>query len=163
RIAQIRADQAATHAQLDVFLRATYKEQRRSLLEFLLDSLSFGDFIVRVGNLQSVAQQQDHLLSLLKTQEQQLSQAQGEQRDQLKDAQDKLSSTINNQSDVLAKAQEQEQAARTQLDQLEREAQGVAGIIASAEAANPTKTYATGGLAWPLRGSMEQGFGPSPY
>jgi murein DD-endopeptidase MepM/ murein hydrolase activator NlpD len=233
QIDHIRQDQVATQGQLDVFLRATYKEQRRSLLEFLLDSVSFGDFLTHVSNLQSVAQQQDHLLSLLNTQRQQMSAVQAEQQGelsnlnelqdaqqtqmqtlqlqrqnfdqlleqsrvetqeanerlsareadvqllidrkqgeldqnqrllaQLKTAQDQLSSTINNQAGVLAKAQQQEEAARTQLDQLEREAQGVAAIIAQAEAAHPTKTYASSGLAWPLRGSMEQGFGPSPY
>ena len=54
----------------------------------------------------------------------------------------------------------QEQAARTQLDQIEREAEGVAAII---NQANPTKTYASGKLAWPMHGAMEQGFGPTPY
>jgi len=57
-IGRIRQDQADTQKQLDVFLRATYKEQQRSLLEFLLDSVSFGDFLTHVTNLQSVAQQQ---------------------------------------------------------------------------------------------------------
>ena len=226
----IHQDQAATQQQLDVFLRATYKEQRRSLLEFLLDSTSFGDFLTRVSNLQSVAQQQDHLLSLLNTQEQQLNDAQAEQQTQLQnlhdlkdaqdeqkqtlqlqrqnfdqlleqarieaqeandrltaranevqsaidqkqgelndnqhllqelhDAQSQLSSSINNQADVLTKAQQQEQVARTQLDQIEREAEGVAAII---NQAHPTKTYASGKLAWPMHGAMEQGFGPSPY
>jgi murein DD-endopeptidase MepM/ murein hydrolase activator NlpD len=232
-IIHIQADQAATQGELDVVLRATYKEQRRSLLEFLLQSLSFGDFLTRVSNLQSVAGQQDHLLTMLKLEDQQLEDTQAEQRDQmntlldlqdaqqaqkqtldlqrqnfndlleqarveaqegnvrisaredqvqaaidqkqgeldqnqrllkqLKDAQSQLSSTINNQSDVLTKAQQQEQAARTQLDQLEKEAEGVAAIIAQAEALNPSKTYASGGLAWPMRGAMMQGFGPSPY
>src|SRR5204862_5277743 len=54
-ITHIQQDQAATQGQLEVFLRATYKEQRRSLLEFLLQSLTFGDFLTRVSNLQSVA------------------------------------------------------------------------------------------------------------
>jgi murein DD-endopeptidase MepM/ murein hydrolase activator NlpD len=232
-IEQIRQDQAATQKQLDVFLRATYKEQRRSLLEYLLDSLSFGDFLVRVGNLQSVAEQQDHLLTLLNTEQQQLQDAQDQQQaqmamlqdlqaaqqaekqtldlqrqnfndlleqarveaqeaddrlgareaevqglidrkqgemeanqqllQQLKDAQVQLSSTITNQSDALTKAQQQEQSARTQLDQLEREAEGISAVIAQAEAKNPPKTYASGKLAWPLQGTMEQGFGPSPY
>lgn len=226
-------DEALTREQLNIFLRATYKEQRRSLLEFLLDSISFGDFLTRVSNLQSVAQQQDHLLLLLKTQQDQVAELQAQQQaelqtlgdlqdaqntekqtlqlqrqnfDQLleqarveaqeaneritarelqvqalidqkqgemdqnqrllqnlRSAQDRLSSTINNQADVLAKAQQQEHTARTQLDRLEREAEGIAGIIAQAQAKNPTKTYSSGRLAWPLRGAFEQGFGPSPY
>ena len=229
-IGRIRQDQADTQKQLDVFLRATYKEQQRSLLEFLLDSVSFGDFLTHVTNLQSVAQQQDHLLSLLSTQQRQLEEVQAEQRAQLqnlrdlqdaettekqtlqlqrqnfdqlleqarveaqeandrlssrevqvqfaidhkqgelsdnqrllrelRDAQNQLSSTITNQADMLTKAQQQEKAARTQLDQLEREAEGVAAIINQAK---PTKTYSSGALAWPMRGAMEQGFGPSPY
>ncbi|HLG70224.1 MAG TPA: 50S ribosomal protein L29 [Chloroflexota bacterium] len=227
---QLKQDERNTNEQLSIFLRATYKEQRRSLLEFLLDSVSFGDFLTRVSNLQSVAQQQDHLMSMLKTEQDQVSQLQAQQQDQfqelqelqdsqdeqrqtlqlqrqhfdqlleqsrveaqeasarlglrqaqvqamidqkqgemdqnqqllqnLKSAQDQLSSTINNQSDALAKAQQQEQAARTQLDRLEREVESISGIIASA---GSTKTYASGHLAWPLQGTMEQGFGPSPY
>jgi murein DD-endopeptidase MepM/ murein hydrolase activator NlpD len=230
QIVHIQQDQADTQRQLDVFLRATYKQQQRSLLEFLLDSLSFGDFLTHVSNLQSVAQQQDHLLSLLNTQQQQLGEAQAEQQGQLqnlqdlqdaqstqrqtlqlqrqnfdqlleqarveaqeandrlsgreaevqsamdqkqgelnqnqrllqelRDAQNQLSSTITNQADALTKAQRQEQAARTQLEQLEREAEGVAAIINQAK---PTKTYSSGKLAWPMQGAMEQGFGPSPY
>src|SRR5438094_117130 len=65
QIDRIQQAEHATQGQLDVFLRATYKEQQRSLLEYLLDSLSFVDFMTRVGTLQAVAQQQDHLLTLL--------------------------------------------------------------------------------------------------
>ncbi|HVA25294.1 MAG TPA: peptidoglycan DD-metalloendopeptidase family protein [Chloroflexota bacterium] len=227
---RLTQDQAETQQELDVFLRAAYKEQQRSLLEFLLDSVSFGDFLTNVSNLQSVAQQQDHLLSLLGQQQQQLSEVQAEQQAQLRnlqdlqdaqdtekqtlqlqrqnfdqvleqarveaqdasdrlgareaevqsaidqkqgqlsdnqrllqelrDAQNQLSSTITNQADVLTKAQQQAHVARTQLDQLEREAEGVSAIISQAK---PTKTYSSGALAWPMQGAMEQGFGPSPY
>jgi len=233
QIQKIQQTQAATQQQLSVFLRATYKEQRRSLLEYLLDSLSFGDFLTRVGSLQSVADQQNHLLTLLDNEQQQLNAAQNDQQAQmqalqelqadqqtehetldlqrqnfddlleqarveaqeanarlggreaqvqslidqkqgemdqnqqlllqLKNAQNQLSSTINNQTEVLARAKDQEQTAQTQLDQLEREAEGIAGVINQAEAAHPSKTYSSGGLAWPMHGAMEQGFGPSPY
>jgi murein DD-endopeptidase MepM/ murein hydrolase activator NlpD len=230
QIGKLEQDQAATQQQLSLFLRATYKEQQRSLLEFILDSISFGDFITRVGNLQSVAKQQDQLLTALKAQQQELSEAHAEQErelqnlrelqdaqetekqtlelqrqnfdqlleqarveaqeakerlgareadiqalidrkqgemdqnqrllQQLRAAQDQLNSTITNQADVLAKAQEQEQAARVQLERLEREAEGVAAIIAQSR---PAKTYSSGKLAWPMHGPLTQGFGPSPY
>ncbi|GEM_PF-828313 len=233
QIDQLQQDQAATEQQLGIFLRASYKEQRRSLLEYLLESASFGDFIVRIGSLQSVAAQQDHLLTLLKTEKDALSDAQIRQQDQmqellklqdaqdlqkqtlqlqrqnfdqlleqarveaqdandriseredqvqslislkqgeldqnqrllqqLRQAQDQLASTIDNQASLLTKAQQDEQAARTQLDRLEREAEGISAIINQAEAAKPTKTFASGKLAWPEQGPLMQGFGPSPY
>lgn len=233
QITKIQQDQQETQQQLDVVLRQTYKEQRRSLLEFLLQSVSFGDFLTRVSNLQDIAGQQDHLLALLKTQSQQLGDAQAQQQAQmntlldlqdaqdkqkqtlelqrqdqqqlleqarvqaqeakvrisarenqvqglisskqgqmeesqrllqsLKNAQDQLSSTISNQGDALTKAKQQEQAARSQLDQLEREAEGIAALINQSEAAHPTKTFSSGKLAWPERGPLMQGFGPSPY
>jgi len=81
----------------------------------------------------------------------------------LKDAQNQLSATISNQQDTLAAAQQQEQAARSQLDRLEQEAEGIAAVIARAET-NPTKTYASSsGLIWPEHGPLMQGFGASPY
>jgi murein DD-endopeptidase MepM/ murein hydrolase activator NlpD len=233
QIAFLMADEDSTQKQLDLVLRETYKQQQRSLLEFLLESVSFGDFLTRVSNLQNVAGQQDHLLTLLKVQQQQvdaakadqqqqlatlqdLQKAQSEQKQtlvlqrqdqqnlletarveaqeanaritaregqiqnlidtkqgeidanqrmlqQLKDTQNQLNATISNQSDTLNQAQQQEETARTQLDRLEREVEGVTALINQAEKAKPTKTYSSGQLAWPEGGPLMQGFGPSPY
>ncbi|MHB8620411.1 MAG: M23 family metallopeptidase, partial [Chloroflexota bacterium] len=82
---------------------------------------------------------------------------------QLKDAQDQISSAINNQADTLAQATRQRQVAQSELDRLGKQAEGIAAVIARAEAGRPVKTYASGGLIWPLHGVIEQGFGPTPY
>jgi murein DD-endopeptidase MepM/ murein hydrolase activator NlpD len=227
---QLNLDIAATKQQLNVFLRFTYKEERRSLLEYLLEATSFGDFITRIGGLQAIDSQQDHLLTLSKDQQQQLASTQTELSGQLQQLHDlqaaqqlqqqtlalqrqdqqqlleqarveaqeatdritakedelqaamnqkqaefdnsqqllqnlqsaraQLASTIDNQAGALTKAQQQAQAAQTQLDQIEREEESIAAVIRQA---NPTHTYASGHVAWPIHGLMEQGFGPSPY
>ena len=233
QIDQLTLDMSATRQQLDVFLRFTYEEQRRSPLEYLLAATSFGDFITRVDSLQSLDSQETHLLTLAHEQQQQLGTSQADEGQQLRqlqslqaaqqlqkqtldlqrqgqqqlleqarvEAQDatdrisareaqlqglinakqgrldsslqllqnlktarvQLSATITDQTSTLTQAQKNEQVAQNQLNQIEREELAVAATISQAEAGKPTQTYATGHLAWPIHGVIEQGFGPTPY
>ncbi|MDE3075274.1 MAG: M23 family metallopeptidase, partial [Chloroflexota bacterium] len=81
----------------------------------------------------------------------------------LQTAQAQLSTTIKTQAETLVKAQHNEELAQTQLDQIEREEESIAAVIARAQAGQNVRTYASGRLAWPLHGVLEQGFGPTPY
>ncbi|MBV8084209.1 MAG: peptidoglycan DD-metalloendopeptidase family protein [Chloroflexi bacterium] len=108
QIAQLQGDEDTTQQQLDVVLRETYKQQQKSLLEFLLDSVSFGDFLTRVSNLQAVAGQEDHLLTLLKTQHQQVDSAKAEQQQQLQELQD-LQAAQQEQKQTLVLQQQDQQ------------------------------------------------------
>mgnify|MGYP002402711987 CR=1 FL=1 len=120
QIADLQANEDATRQQLGVVLRETYKQQQRSLLEFLLDSVSFGDFLTHVSNLQNVAGQQDHLLSLLKLQQQAVDAAKAEQQRQLATLQDLQASQQDQKQTLVLQQQDQQnllEAARVQAEE----------------------------------------------